>query len=244
MIKQRIATINESLVDVDYNPGRYIQLEAQPTPHVDIRDFRADLRACTEGAVSAEDLRPVLRAEVPAGQPDHRAVPGPRGPDRGGPEVDPVRHRRAELVHLHRLRAVPRGRHRVRALRGLRRASPADRRRSWPTRSSPRLWPTSSSWTGARPSRGRSGLWSSTRRSAAARTSPPGSRSSCSRRLGLQLLIVTPLQKIHVIEPYVSRGRLRGQPAEQLFPAADPDDRGVSHPAPGPPDRPAGSRLT
>ena len=54
VIKQRIATINESLVDVDYNPGRYIKLEAQPTPHVDVRDFRADLRACTEGAVSAE----------------------------------------------------------------------------------------------------------------------------------------------------------------------------------------------
>jgi uncharacterized protein YPO0396 len=54
MIRQRIATINESLVGVDYNPGRYIKLEAQPTPHTDVRDFRADLRACTEGAVSAE----------------------------------------------------------------------------------------------------------------------------------------------------------------------------------------------
>jgi uncharacterized protein YPO0396 len=54
VIRQRIATINESLVDVDYNPGRYIKLEAQPSPHVDIRDFRADLRACTEGTVSAE----------------------------------------------------------------------------------------------------------------------------------------------------------------------------------------------
>jgi uncharacterized protein YPO0396 len=54
VIRQRIATINESLVDVDYNPGRYIRLEAQLSPHVDIRDFRADLRACTEGAVSAE----------------------------------------------------------------------------------------------------------------------------------------------------------------------------------------------
>ncbi len=54
VIRQRIATINESLVGVDYNPGRYIKLEAQPSPHVDIRDFRADLRACTEGAVSAE----------------------------------------------------------------------------------------------------------------------------------------------------------------------------------------------
>ncbi len=54
VIRERIATINESLVGVDYNPGRYIKLEAQQAPHVDVRDFRADLRACTEGAVSAE----------------------------------------------------------------------------------------------------------------------------------------------------------------------------------------------
>jgi uncharacterized protein YPO0396 len=54
VIRDRIATINSSLVGVDYNPGRYIKLEAELSPHVDIRDFRADLRACTEGAVSAE----------------------------------------------------------------------------------------------------------------------------------------------------------------------------------------------
>ncbi len=54
VIRERIATINESLVGVDYNPGRYIKLEAQPTPHTDVREFRAELRACTEGAVSAE----------------------------------------------------------------------------------------------------------------------------------------------------------------------------------------------
>ena len=35
--------------------------------------------------------------------------------------MDEVRHRRPELVHVRRLRAVPRGRHRVRALRRLRR---------------------------------------------------------------------------------------------------------------------------
>jgi uncharacterized protein YPO0396 len=54
VIKDRIATINSSLVGVDYNPGRYIRLEAQPTPHADVRDFRSDLRACTEGAVGAD----------------------------------------------------------------------------------------------------------------------------------------------------------------------------------------------
>jgi uncharacterized protein YPO0396 len=55
VIRDRIATINSSLVGVDYNPGRYIRLEPLPSPHADIRDFRADLRACTDDAVSGEE---------------------------------------------------------------------------------------------------------------------------------------------------------------------------------------------
>ncbi len=55
LIKERIATINESLVDVDYNPGRYIRLEPLPSPAVEIRDFRSDLRACTDDSVSGEE---------------------------------------------------------------------------------------------------------------------------------------------------------------------------------------------
>jgi uncharacterized protein YPO0396 len=55
VIRDRIATINASLVGVDYNPGRYIRLEPLPSPHADIRDFRADLRACTDDAVSGEE---------------------------------------------------------------------------------------------------------------------------------------------------------------------------------------------
>ena len=31
-IKERIAHINESLTQIDYNPGRYIVLEAQASP--------------------------------------------------------------------------------------------------------------------------------------------------------------------------------------------------------------------
>ncbi|HJZ56015.1 MAG TPA: helix-hairpin-helix domain-containing protein, partial [Gemmataceae bacterium] len=55
LIRERIATINSSLVGVDYNPGRYIRLEPLPSPHGEIRDFRGDLRACTDDAVSGED---------------------------------------------------------------------------------------------------------------------------------------------------------------------------------------------
>jgi uncharacterized protein YPO0396 len=55
VIADRIATINRSLVDVDYNRGRYIRLEAQITPHEEVRSFRADLRACTDDTVSGAD---------------------------------------------------------------------------------------------------------------------------------------------------------------------------------------------
>ena len=54
-IRERIRVINLSLRSIDYNPGRYILLEAHPSPDVQVRDFRAQLRACTEGAVSGGD---------------------------------------------------------------------------------------------------------------------------------------------------------------------------------------------
>ncbi|MEB0077751.1 ATP-binding protein [Pseudomonas sp. CCI3.2] len=54
-IKERIARINESLGQIDYNPGRYIVLESQVSPDAEIRDFQTELRACTEGALSGSD---------------------------------------------------------------------------------------------------------------------------------------------------------------------------------------------
>ena len=54
-IRERIAHINGSLTKIDYNTGRYIQLEAQLTPDADIRDFQTHLRACTEGAITGSD---------------------------------------------------------------------------------------------------------------------------------------------------------------------------------------------
>ncbi|MFA5632213.1 MAG: ATP-binding protein [Porticoccaceae bacterium] len=54
-IKERIALINKSLAEIDYNPGRYIVLESQPSPDAEIRDFQQDLRACTEGTLTGSD---------------------------------------------------------------------------------------------------------------------------------------------------------------------------------------------
>ncbi|HRI93139.1 MAG TPA: SbcC/MukB-like Walker B domain-containing protein, partial [Accumulibacter sp.] len=54
-IRERIARINGSLTQIDYNTGRYIALEAQATPDADIRDFQSELRACTEGSITGSD---------------------------------------------------------------------------------------------------------------------------------------------------------------------------------------------
>ncbi|MEX2381198.1 MAG: ATP-binding protein [Opitutales bacterium] len=54
-IKERISRINESLAEIDYNAGRYILLEAQAAPDVDIREFQSELRACTEGALTGSE---------------------------------------------------------------------------------------------------------------------------------------------------------------------------------------------
>ncbi|WP_200248756.1 ATP-binding protein [Thiococcus pfennigii] len=51
-IKERVERINQSLQAIDYDPGRFIKLVAQPSPDAEIRDFQQDLRACTEGALT------------------------------------------------------------------------------------------------------------------------------------------------------------------------------------------------
>jgi uncharacterized protein YPO0396 len=55
LIKERISHINESLAEIDYNPGRYIALEAPLSTDADIRDFQLELRACTEGTMTGSD---------------------------------------------------------------------------------------------------------------------------------------------------------------------------------------------
>ncbi len=54
-IRERITKLNESLTQIDYNPGRYITLEVQISPDADIRDFQSELRACTEGTLTGSD---------------------------------------------------------------------------------------------------------------------------------------------------------------------------------------------
>jgi uncharacterized protein YPO0396 len=54
-IRERVARINESLTQIDYSPGRFIALEAQAATDADVRDFQTELRACTEGTLTGSD---------------------------------------------------------------------------------------------------------------------------------------------------------------------------------------------
>ncbi len=51
-IRRRVGIINDSLHEIDYQPHTYVRLEPTPTIDADVRDFRAQLRACTEDAVT------------------------------------------------------------------------------------------------------------------------------------------------------------------------------------------------
>lgn len=54
-ITERIERINQSLNDIDYNPGRFIVLEAAANTDVEIREFQQELRSCTEGTLTGSD---------------------------------------------------------------------------------------------------------------------------------------------------------------------------------------------
>lgn len=54
-IKERIDQIDCSLREIDYTPGRYIKLIYHLTTDPEIRDFQSELRSCTENALTGSD---------------------------------------------------------------------------------------------------------------------------------------------------------------------------------------------
>jgi uncharacterized protein YPO0396 len=53
-IDERVDRINEALGAVPYNPGRFIKLEKEPTTNQDIAQFRADLRNLTNDSLAVD----------------------------------------------------------------------------------------------------------------------------------------------------------------------------------------------
>ena len=54
-IRERIDKINLSLHEIDYNPNRFIVLNPEQSTDLEIRDFQLDLRACTEGTLTGSE---------------------------------------------------------------------------------------------------------------------------------------------------------------------------------------------
>jgi uncharacterized protein YPO0396 len=54
-IEERIDRINASLATIEYNRGRYIALVKETSREPDIKQFRDDMRACTEGGFNTSD---------------------------------------------------------------------------------------------------------------------------------------------------------------------------------------------
>jgi uncharacterized protein YPO0396 len=54
VIRSRVQVINESLQQIDYNEGRFIRLVLDRTTNMEVRDFRADLSACTSSVTGTE----------------------------------------------------------------------------------------------------------------------------------------------------------------------------------------------
>ena len=55
LIRERIELINQSLREIDYNTGRYIELVVEQSLDQEVRQFILDLRGCTEGALTGSD---------------------------------------------------------------------------------------------------------------------------------------------------------------------------------------------
>ena len=224
VIRERIDTINASLVGVDYNPGRYIRLQAQRTrtggPRLPRRPARLHRRRGVGG-----NHRPVLRAEVPAGQ---RIIERFRGRE-GQTEADrkwtrfvtdvrnwfifsaSERYREDDTEYEHYADSAGK-------------SGGQKEKLAYTILAASLAYQFKLEW-GAAKSRN---FQFAVIDEAFGRGSDESTRFALELfgRLGLQLLIVTPLQKIHVIEPYVSAVGFVDNPTSGL-PPADTDHRGV-----------------
>ncbi|MFD9124523.1 ATP-binding protein [Kitasatospora sp. NPDC059571] len=203
-IRDRIDVINTSLAGIDYNPGRYIRLNAAPTLNREIREFRHDLRACTSETLSNETgdayteekfLQVKKLLDRFKGRPEHT-----RPDTEWTARVTDVR--RWFLFSASELNRVDNTEHEAHSDSGgksggqkeklaytILAASLAYQFRIDPSAAAAKTFHFV------------------TIDEAFARGDDPSARFALGlfQRLGLQLLVVTPLQKLHVIEPHVTR---------------------------------------
>ncbi|MET8798568.1 ATP-binding protein [Nocardia sp. NPDC004568] len=203
LIKQRIETINDSLVDIDYNPDRFIRLEPHPTVNVEVREFRKDLRECTSGSLSGDDSNQYSEQkflQVKALIERFRGRDGHTEPDRQWTR------RVTDVRNWFTFSASERWRaddteHENYADSGGKSGGQKEKL-AYTILAASLAYQFKLDWGVSKSKTFRFVVIDE----AFGRGSDESTRFALGlfRRLGLQLLIVTPLQKIHVIEPYVA----------------------------------------
>jgi uncharacterized protein YPO0396 len=202
LIQDRVAKINESLTAIDYNRDRYIRLLAERSPNTEVRDFQSDLRACTDNVVgvAAEQYSEQKFLQV------KRLVDRFRGRE-GNTEMDRAWTKRVtDVRNWFVFSASERWRsddseYESYADSGGKSGGQKEKL-AYTILAASLAYQFRLDW-GARKSRSFRFVVID---EAFSRGSEESTRYALQlfTKLGLQLMIVTPLQKIHVIEPYVS----------------------------------------
>ena len=203
LIRERVDTINGSLIDVDYNPGRYIRLETQQTPNTDIREFMTDLRDCTDDSLSGEASDQYSEQKF---RQVARLIERFNGRE-GMTEADRAWTRRVtDVRNWFIFSASERWREDGGEYENYTdsggKSGGQKEKLAYTILAASLAYQFKLEWGAARSKTFRFVVIDE----AFGRGSDESTRFALAlfRRLGLQLLIVTPLQKIHVIEPYVS----------------------------------------
>ncbi len=202
-IKERIQTINDSLYEIDYNPDRYIRLDRAVTPNTEIREFRSDLRACTDDAVSADDSDQYSEQKFLQVKAIVERFKGRQGQT----EADRLWSRRVtDVRNWFLFSASERWRETDAEYENYTdsggKSGGQKEKLAYTILAASLAYQFKLQWGAVRSKTFRFAVIDE----AFGRGSESSTRFALDlfRKLGLQLLIVTPLQKIHVIEPYVA----------------------------------------
>ena len=202
-IRERIEHINQYLHAIDYNPGRYIVLEATPNTDADIADFQRDLRVCTEGALTGSEDETYSEAKFLQVK---SIIERFRGRE-GSAELDHRWTRKVtDVRYWFGFSASERWREDSREFEHYTdsggKSGGQKEKLAYTVLAASLAYQFGLEWGVVKPRSFRFVLIDE----AFGRGSDESARFGLElfRRLNLQLLIVTPLQKIHVIEPFVA----------------------------------------
>lgn len=200
-IHTRVARINEALGAIDYSAGRYITLVAERTVNQEVQEFRAELRSATDDTLAPDDDHYSEQRFLDV----QRIIERLRGRD-GHAESDRAWTRRVTDVRnwftfsaSERDRATDEEWEHYRDSDG--KSGGQKEKLAYTILAASLAYQFGLEW-GAQQSRD---FRFAVIDEAFGRGSDVSTRYALDlfARLGLQLLIVTPLQKVHVIEPYV-----------------------------------------